>query len=179
MKEKNEKKKVVFTQTPPEKIYVDFEDEEEELCYRKGCIYGNTRYRGLGDEEILQIVKSDYEDEEFGYNYDILEELEKVTGMQYETFEIKGYSQGEWNIVYLPKDENNSKYVEWIETLFFGKYDEYYNKEYWRIKIPHSISWKGAEAIKKEIASETDLTMDEITLQNFTGYSRIANYEEA
>ena len=179
MKEiKIEKKKVVFTQTPPECMINDFGVEEDELCTRKGCICGNKDFKEYGDNRVLEIVKNEYYDEEEGYEYELFDELKKVMGVEYDAFDLMGYSQGDWNIVYLPKNENNSKYVEWLEAMYFGKYDEYCNEDYYAIPILHSIAWKSPDAIKEEIACSTGLSVDEITLKKFTGYKKIAEYEE-
>ena len=179
MKEiKIEKKKVVFEQTPPEEMCSYEYELRDEFEMNGGVICGNKDFVEFGDEKLISIVKNDYEDSELGYDYEVLDELKKVTGREYEEFEILGYCQGDWNYVYLPKKETNRDYINWIEAMYFGMFDEYWNEDYWTIPIIHKDSWKGNDSIKEAIACETGLSVDEITLRNFTGYKKIAQFEE-
>lgn len=180
MKEiKIEKKKVVFEQTPPEEVYLDYFDFDEELSFVGGCICGNRDLKSFGNEDLISIAMNNYEDDELGYDYEPLEMLKKKTGNEYVKVELCGYCQRDWNYLYLPKESATDEYIDYIESFYFGKVDEYYNEDYFTIPILHSLSWKGPDKIKQVISEETGLSVDEIAIKEFKGYKKVAQYEEA
>ena len=91
--------KTILRKVPDEDTYYRFEDEVE-IDTERIIIYGNHDFREFGDSILLSIVSGNYYDDEFGYEYDIFEELEKYTGKKWKQTTIKGYSQGDWQDVY-------------------------------------------------------------------------------
>jgi len=174
-----EKKKVVFEQTPPEEVYLDYFNFDEELSFVGGCICGNRDYKSFGNDDLISIATHNYEDEELGYDYDPLEMLKKKMGKEYVCKELCGYSQSDYNYIYLPKENATEEYIDYIESFYFGKIDEFYNEDWFAIPILHSVTWKGVDKVKEAISIETGLSVDEIAIKIFKGYKQIAQYEEA
>lgn len=179
MKKTNTIKKVVFEQTPPEEVYLDYFDFDEELSFVGGCICGNKDYKSFGNEDLISIAMNDYEDEKVGYDYDPLEMLKKKMGKEYVKVDLCGYCQRDWNYLYIPKENATDEYIDYIESFYFGKVDEYYNEEWFTIPVLHSVCWKGVDKIKEAISIETGLSVDEIAIKEFKGYKKVAEYEEA
>ena len=179
---------VVFTQTPAgqEEDWFDMYYGDDYIFDKDSegiVIYGNRRFKSFGDDTLLEIVKGNYEgdenwNEEEGYyeNYDVIEMLKKVTGKDYKRRAIYGYSQGDWQNIYFPSE--NSDLIKDIETYYFGKYDEWYSEDEGSLAIPHDITWKGNEAIKKYISDELGVPVDKIKLRKFKGYRQVADYDE-
>ena len=134
--------------------YFDY-DFEEEVCFNDSfkervIIYGNSHFKSFGDNLLLSIVKEDYYDEENGYDYDVFEELEKVTGKKWETTSFKGYNQGDWQKVYYAVEDVDKEELEFLENFYMGKIDCFTlqeDEDLYTVYIPHSIVWKGKQAI--------------------------------
>ena len=72
---------ITLKKVPDEDVYYRFEDE---VCLDYDAdnivIFGNRDFESFGNDLFIQVIKGDYYDDELGYEYDILEELEKLTG---------------------------------------------------------------------------------------------------
>ena len=134
-------------------------DFEEEVCFETNkdnvVICGNWRYKSFGDETLLNIISYDYYDDELGYDYNIFEELEKVTGKKWCSSEIRGYCQSDWNTIYYVEEEVSEERIKELEAYYFGKVDCcdcYYEKDGemdYSVYIPHYILWEGEKTIAK------------------------------
>ena len=172
-------KKLVFKQTDPESMWCDtgydFELEMQEL---KGVITGNRDYKEYGDNTLIDIIKGNYYDDDLGYDYETFEELKKITGKEYEKWTIRGYNQSDWNYIYLPKENVNHEEIRYIEAMFFGMYDEFYNDSEGSIIITHDVSFKGVKAIKKYIAETIGYKLSEVKIKLFERYKQVAVYSK-
>lgn len=179
MKAKKRFKNVV-TKTPDE--YMCFVPDEEEyfpeLQSLTVAITGNKWFSDKGDKTLLDIIKGDYYDEDFAYDYEPLKELRKVTGKRWEKTTIRGYSQGDWQDVYFAVDEVAPEALERIKNAYFGLVSEFEVREKgedsYIAYIPHDITWKGKKAICEYLAldpEDTKVLVDD-------GYVRTYNYKE-
>lgn len=95
---------------------------------------------------------------------------------EYTYKEISGYSQGEYGVVYYPTFVNDGT-IDYIEALYFGKYDEFYledeDNSYSAI-VTHSNLWSDP---KKAVAEAFDLNPEEIEVYEITGYQQVPTYQ--
>lgn len=132
----------------PETEYIDF----NELCWENGIyqnnviISGNTNFRSYGDETLINITHHDYFDNECAFDYDIITELNKITGKDWQKTTIKGYSQGDWQNVYYTDNINKDMLYE-IECFYFNKVKELVDEDYCSYYVPDDIVWKGKIAV--------------------------------
>lgn len=154
--------KTILRKVADENTYIDFDEIEVDLD--NVIICGNSRFRKYGKETLLDIVKGDYYDDEYGYDYDTFEQLEKVTGKEWEITTIKGYSQSDWQKVYYTKDISQEKINE-IENFYMGKvsefeaYEEDDEESVYCVYVPDEIVWKGKKAICKYLGLLVDETI--------------------
>lgn len=171
--------KVIFKQLPDDQQgRIDFSNEIQETCEITGAVItGNSHLLSYGDQDYIDIINGDYEDEDVGYDYEPLEELKKITGVEYQKTQITGYSQSDWNNLYYQKGTNEDV-LNWLETFYMGKYDEFINDESEILAIPHDIVWKGSKAIKEYISKEFGYDVDKLVVKKFKDYTKIANYDD-
>lgn len=149
---------------------VDF--EEEVGCNDNFAICGNWRFKEIGDKTILDIIKGDYYDDDLGYDYEPLEMLKKYTNKDWDSIDICGYSQGEWNRLYYTNDISNDM-IDYIECIYMGKYDAFSDEDNCYYVVPHSVVWNGKQAIVDYLGiGEID------TILKIDGYTRVASYKE-
>lgn len=190
---------ILLKRIPDEEVYTSCFEEEyeaEEGVEKKILVCGNRDFREYGDETLLKVVKGDYydddidpaTDESIGYDYEVLEELKKLTGKDWDEYEFKGYSQGDWQKVYYIKDEVSMQRLQLLDAYYMGKYSEYRvfenfegdpqkaedSEDDYILYIIHDVEWKGKEAICKDLGFSPD---DTIILQD-DGYCRVYKYKE-
>lgn len=171
--------KTVLRKVAEELMYFNqFEEEFDMFGEDNIIIAGNTRFNSYGNPELIDIIEGNYYDDELGYDYEILAELEKVTGRSWDQKEIHGYSQGEWNNMYYIPGEITEGNLEYLEALYFGKYDEFSLEEEGELQyyvcVTHSTVWRGKEAICKELGLDPADTQILMT----SGYTKLWNYKE-
>ena len=170
--------KTILRKVPDEDVYYNFEDEVE-IDETKILICGNRNYREVGDRELLSVISGDYYDDETGYDYEVLEQLKKLTGKNWIRGEMKGYSQGDWQLIYYT-DEVYQGFLDEIENFYMGKVSEFTVQEdddedsVYHVFIPDSIVWKG----KKSICEYLDLQPETTTIYEDDGYERVIKYKE-
>lgn len=144
--------KTILRKVADENTYIDFDEIGIDLD--NVIICGNIRFREYGKETLLDIVKGNYYDDEYGYDYDTFEQLEKVTGKEWKITTIKGYSQSDWQKVYYTKNISQEEINE-IENFYMGKvsefkaYEEDDEESVYCVYVPDEIVWKGKKAICK------------------------------
>ena len=169
--------KTILSKVPDEDTYYRFEDEVE-IDTERIIIYGNHDFREFGDSILMSIVNGDYYDDEFGYEYDIFEELEKYTGKKWKQTTIKGYSQGDWQDVYYVEDEVSEAYVEEIENFYMGKVTEFRATEdddpdsCYTAYVPDDVVWAGKDVICRYLDVEPEAT----TVRKGGGYEKVYKY---
>ena len=171
--------KTILRKVPDEDTYYRFEDEVE-IDTERIIIYGNHDFREFGDSVLLSIVSGDYYDDDTGYEYDIFEELEKVTGKKWKQTTIKGYSQGDWQDVYYAEGEVSEAYIEEIENFYMGKITEFRATEdddqdsCYTAYVPDDVVWEGKDAICRYL----DLQPETTTILKDDGYEKVYKYVE-
>lgn len=171
--------KTILRKVPDEDMYYRFEDEVE-IDTDKIIIYGNHNFREFGDFVLLAIVQGVYYDDDTGYKYNILEQLEKYTGKKWKQTTIKGYSQGDWQDVYYVEDEVSKEYIEEIENFYMNKISEFRVIEdddpdfYYIVYVPDDVVWKGKEAICMYL----DLQPETTIILKDDGYEKVYKYTE-
>lgn len=180
--------KTILKRVPDENVWYNFEDE----CYFKEdedkvIITGNDRMQSFGSSALLDIVNGDYWDDDIdletgeviGYDYDMIPELEKVTGKNWQVTTIKGYSQGDWQMIYYTDEVSPARLKE-LEAFYMGKIDEYHvyedenDDDHYCVFIPHDICWDGKKAICKYLG----LDPKETIVYEDDGFKKVYNYKE-
>ena len=170
--------KTILRKVPDEDVYYNYEDEIE-LDDTKIIIYGNSRYKGFGDEELISVISGDYYDDETGYDYDTFEQLKKITGKTWKLRTMKGYSQGDWNYLYYTDDVYEG-FLDEIENFYMGKVSEFTVQEeddeesIYHVFVPDSIVWKG----KNSICEYLGIDPTDTKVYTDDGYERVIRYKE-
>ena len=124
--------KTILKRIPEGGCYYDFEEETcfKDSFYDRVVISGNRNFISFGKKELIDIINYEYYDEELEYNYDNIEELNKVTGKKWIPYEFTGYSQGDWQRVFYVLDEVSKEELDFLENFYFGKMDDGYKRVY-------------------------------------------------
>ena len=171
--------KTILRKVPDEDVYYNFEDFIE-LDKKRFIICGNDDFRSIGDKKLISIVEGTYYDDEVGYDYETLEELKKVTGKVWEETTLRGYSQGDYQILYYVDEEVNKEEIEMIENFYMGKVSEFEVKEEgdddstYHEFVPDDVVWKG----KKSICDYLGLSVDNTKIYEDDGYKKVYKYKE-
>lgn len=165
----------------PEDWYYDF---EEETCFNDSflervIICGNSDFKSYGDKELISVIKNDYYDEEKGYDYDILEQLEKLTHKKWEKSCFRGCNQGDWQHIYFAIEEVSSEELHYLEDFYMGDVEcfdvEEENEEgFYQVYIPYNVCWNGKIAICEYLGFHPENT----TVLVDVGYHKVYDYEE-
>ena len=170
--------KTILRKVPDEDVYYNFEDEVE-IDKERVVICGNRNYREVGDETLIDIIEGNYYDDEDGYEYETLEKLKKYTGKEWVRDEMRGYSQGDWNLLYHTTDVTKEK-LEEIEDFYMGKVSEFTvvedddEESIYHVFVPDDVVWKG----KKSICEYLGLDETTTTVYEDDGYERVIKYKE-
>ena len=171
--------KTILRKVPDEHMYYNFEDEVE-IDTSKVVICGNRNYRKVGDKTLIDIIEGDYYDDEVGYDYEPLEMLNKYTNKIWVRDEMRGYSQGDWNLIYYVKDEVSKEELEEIENFYMGKVSEFTVVEdddedsIYHVYVPDDVVWEGKKSICDYLGLDTNTT----TVYEDDGYERVYKYVE-
>lgn len=160
---------------PEEVMYYDFRDETQiDEKFDRIAICGNHHFMEFGNPQVLEIIHGDYYDEEVGYDYDVLEMLEKVTGKKWEEGTLRGYSQGDWQNIYYVPEEVSQEEINSIEDFYMGKITEFADDENCHYYVPDDIVWKG----KKAIADYLGFSEEGLKVFETDGYEKVYKYKE-
>lgn len=167
---------IKLTQVDPQNVWFEFEDEtniEYEVENKTIVITGNRDFISFGDDTLVKVIKGDYYDDDLqlierddgscyeetiGYDYDIYDELKKLTGKEWEQTTIKGYSQGDWQDVYYTKGEVSDDRIQEIEDFYMGKISEFRDEDACCYYVPDDVVWKGKKAICEYLGLKEDET---------------------
>lgn len=108
----------------------------------------------------------------------ILSALKLITGKTWNQKFIYGYMQGEWMEMYYSSDIT-SKEAEFIESVYFGKGNDYLVYEEGDEENADVIYVADHENTKEVIASTMGVLPNEVKLLVITGYIQVPQYEEA
>lgn len=179
--------KTILKRVPAEFVDYDFVDqtgfgqdgEDENIL-----ICGNWRFISFGDQELLDVLAGDYYDSDTGYDYEPLEELEKLTEKKWHRDTFSGYSQSDWQYVYYTDDVSEDRISE-LEAFYMDKVDEYFVYEQidpetledadydYSVYIPHDVTWKGKEAICEYVGFKPEDTL----IYEDDGYEKVYKYK--
>ena len=101
--------------------------------------------------------------------------LEALTGEKYDSREIHGCYQGEWNRAYFPVSMGDD-FIEWFETAYFNNGSEWIvedNDD--RISL-YSCEWSN-EKVKADLANQYGVAVDQCEFYKFDGYVRRPKYK--
>ena len=111
----------------------------------------------------------------------IIDTLELMTGRPWAVETLRGCSQSEWIDCYYPRDKYNRKALDILEMEYFNTGEEWtvYDGDRDDPKADsfsmYVYAWKDDEK-RKELADAAGCSPEEITLHEFTGWSRSACY---
>lgn len=168
---------IKLKQTSPEYVLYNFEDEVDFSQYEdKMVIAGNRDFKEFGDDDLIKITKNDYYDDdetlienedgscyedEIGYNYDVAEELAKVSGKKnWVEGSFCGYSQSDWQKIWYVKDEVSQDELDYMEAFYMGKVSEFCDEDDCYYSVPDDVVRKG----KKAICDYLGFNVDEIEI---------------
>ena len=135
--------------------------------------------------ELLDYYDENYVDEEsFRCEF-----LEAVTGKEWESGTIRGYSQGEWQNIYYVKDSFSKNTIDTIEAYYFNTGSE------WMVSMPETeikdvseienldckftiycTNWLDDD-IRQRIADECNVNSADVVLLAIDGYVQTPKYE--
>ena len=99
--------------------------------------------------------------------------LSEITGNNYDWNRLNGCVQGDWQNVIYNSDEIDSSMLERIEALYFNTADAWYCEELDITIYTNTLS------PKFEISDQIEIPVEDILLQDFQGWERIAMYGDA
>lgn len=173
--------KTIIKKVPDENVYYDWTDQVD-LTEEKGdiVILGGRRYVVFGESTPISIANGDYYDDDFGYDYEIVEELNKICGGDWEETTFHGYGQGDWCQCFYNKNKVSEGLLEELEVYVMGKVDEFTIQETededdaYNAFVPHEVCWKG----KKAICEYLGFDPEDATVLEDDGYVKVYNYKE-
>lgn len=99
--------------------------------------------------------------------------LAEITGNNYDWDRVNGCVQGDWQYVIYNSDEIESSMLERIEALYFNTANAWHCDELDITVYTNTLS------PKFEISEQTEIAVEDILLQDFQGWERIAMYGDA
>lgn len=173
----------------PQKIYarqVPPEQQDSSICLNGliedgVIIYGNDRLRDFNGEivdEARETIDVNDEGELTAY-------LSEKYGCEYESHEIRGCVQREWNTMYAPKKYCTKEYINLVESLYFNTGMEIEScLSYDEINSPDDIdsgeygyfNEYDEEGLKKRLKERYGVNC-EVVLWMFDGWKRTPKYK--
>ena len=126
--------------------------------------------------QIKEILEKDYKDE-----FTIQNILNIITGMDYEWYTFRGYSQSEWQNALVPKKDQEA--LKDIEAVYMGLYQEYcitiYEDDeeiecFYDFVMDH-VSY---DEMKERYAAANNVDAENVKILTITGYKNIPVYGE-
>lgn len=173
--------KTIVKKVPDENVYydwndqVDLTDEKEDIV-----ILGDRHHVVFGESTPVSIVNGDYCDDDRGYDYETIEELNKICGGDWEETIFRGYSQGDWCRCFYNKNKVSEGLLKELDTYVMGKVDEFVIQEtededdVYHAFVPHEVRWKG----KKDICEYLGVDPEGATVLEDDGYEKVYRYKE-
>lgn len=136
------------------------------------------------DVRVLKMAVAEYDKDEENA---LCIALTVVTGYKWESRQICGCCQSDWNTVYYPVDQWSSEALSSFEVEYFNTGSEWIiHDEEWRPETPDEItgysvyctSWND-EGIRKELANAAGCTPEELIMYSYGGSRSVDIYEEA
>lgn len=106
--------------------------------------------------------------------------LTLITGRRWDCCTLRGCCQGDWQNCVYDATIWDADSLERLETEYFNTGSEWHVCEAGSDDYEFSVychEWSD-DGIRREIADAAGVSPEDVTLQKFTGYERIAQYEE-
>lgn len=173
--------KTIVKKVPDENVYYDWNDQVD-LTEKKGdvVILGDRRRVVFGESTPVSIVNGDYCDDDCGYDYETIEELNKICGGDWEETTFRGYGQGDWCQCFYNKNKVSEDLLNELDAYVMGKVDEFTVQEtedendVYHAFIPHEVCWKGKAAICEFLGIDPE----DATVLEDDGYVKVYKYKE-
>lgn len=171
--------KITIKKTPDEEVYYDWNDQIDLIeDVNDIVILGERHYVMFGENAPVSIIKGDYYDDDCGYDYNTIEELNKICGGDWEETTFNGYSQGDWCKCFYNKNKVSKDLLHELDIYVMGKVSEFTVQETeddtYCVLIPHEVCWKG----KKSICEFLGINPDDATVLEDDGYTKVYKYKE-
>ena len=137
---------------------------KDELDYFEDhiAIAGNHSFTPMGSQTACDIINGEYYDEDLaktvgiGYDYNIIEELDKIMGGNWRQKVLTGSCQGDWQNIYYDSEVVDDQTIDCIDSFYMNKGTElrvYYDNEYqysdyitlgfWQLTKENVSAWIG------------------------------------
>lgn len=196
---------IKFYEVAPEHRESPIDDYDfEPGCWLEDVsVDGNKDYRSHKPdafEKVERIIENGYDIEFVGRHFDIADWdaletafnymteykyrsetvitklLQALTGNEYDTREIRGCVQGEWNRVYFPVSKGED-FVEWFETAYWNTGSEWIVEDGdSRISV-YSCEWD-EDKLKFDLASQYGVDLKDCEFYRFNGWKREPKYKK-
>lgn len=135
----------------------------------------NRTYRELifskNHETAIHRALEDFEGEE------LLEELRRITGLEYVEDELSDYPGG-WQKIYYPKGAFTQEEIDWFSDAYFGNYTAYATVD---DSVDPQYIWvfdSDKRRPEEIIAADTGLPVSEVAIKKIKGYKQVPIYED-
>lgn len=159
------------------RVFEQMRDEGTDTSFYFDCfkesfpdafIWGNRDFCDFGiDDTIKEALNNSFNTEE------LIENLKKETGKDYEKRTLRGYCQRDWQNLFFVKGTLTEKQIEYIEAYYFGMVQEYFDTTEKCCYIVCDF-----EDTKTALAEQTGEDKNNIIIKKITGYTKHPVYEE-
>ncbi len=163
-------------------------DEVEDVS--DWAILDNDKWFANGDGLILE-ENGDYRELIFSKNHEtaihraledfegeeLLEELRRITGLEYVEDELSDYPGG-WQKIYYPKGAFDEEDLGWFSDAYFGNYTAYATVD---DNVDPQYIWvfdSDKRRPEEIIAADTGLPVSEVVIKKIKGYKQVPIYED-
>lgn len=102
---------------------------KDELDYFEDriAIAGNSSFTPMGSPTALDIIRGEYYDEDLAktvgscYDYNIIEELNKIMGGNWKYGQLTGSCQGDWQNIYYDSEVVDDQTIDMIDSFYMNK----------------------------------------------------------
>lgn len=173
--------KTIVKKVPDENVYYDWKDQVDLTEEKERIVILGDRHSVIfGESTPVSIVNGDYYDDDCGYGYETIEELNKICGGDWGWTDFHGYSQGDWSRCFYDKNKVSEDLLNELGIYIMGKVDEFTIQEtededdVYHAFVPHEVRWKG----KKAICEYLGIDPEEATVLEDDGYTKVYKYKE-
>lgn len=165
----------VFTEIEYDNIW-DWHEDDESLYGKDGkfglIVTGNRNFQEFFYvRERLEDIKEAFEEYD---GQELLDKLKEITGKEYVETQFSGYSQGDWQNAYYPKDEFTDERIKILNDSYMGKYQVFEDIDGDTFVVYDSLN----KSIKDQIAEEAGVPVEKIRIKSISGYTQTPNYIE-
>ena len=100
-----------------------------------------------------------------------------MLGGEWATFMCRGYSQGDWAIVYYDREKVDEATLDEIDAYLMGKVSEFRvveGEDEYCVYVPHDVCWNGKKAICEYLGVDPEAA----TVLEDDGYEKVYKYKE-